>query len=196
MKAWTWIRFAQYGLSVIAIIAWGYCAKVWLSARLYQQNNARSFDRELKRKNRAAIPQTAVVPQAGSLVGKLEIPRIGVSVMIMEGTGASELNRAVGHIPGTALPGQHGNVAIAGHRDTFFRPLASIRAGDVMSITTLQGLNRYRVVFTRIVRPDNIGVLYPTGQDTLTLVTCFPFYYVGAAPMRYIIGGVQLQATE
>jgi sortase A len=94
---------------------------------------------------------------------------------------------APGHIPGTPLPGQSGNVTIAGHRDTFFRPLRLIRKNDTMKLTTLRGEDQYRVVSTDIVAPDDIHVLYPTGRNTLTLVTCYPFYYVGPAPRRFIV---------
>ncbi len=121
------------------------------------------------------------------MVGKLEIPRLGLSVMVVEGVGSDDLKRAAGHIPGTAFPGQSGNVAIAGHRDTFFRPLRLIRANDTITLRTLHGAYRYRVVSTKIVSPDDVEVLNPVGRDTLTLVTCYPFYYIGSAPQRFIV---------
>jgi sortase A len=107
--------------------------------------------------------------------------------MVVEGVDDNDLKRAVGHIPGTALPGESGNVGIAGHRDTFFRPLRSIQLDDTITVSTLQGSSRYRVVSTNVVRPEDIQVLYPTGRATLTLVTCFPFDYVGSAPKRFIV---------
>jgi sortase A len=130
---------------------------------------------------------TVATPENGGVVGRLEIPRIGVSVMVVEGADDNDLKRAVGHIPGTALPGEPGNVGIAGHRDTFFRPLRSIQRDDTITLRTLQGAYRYRVVSTNVVRPEDIEVLYPTGRDCLTLVTCFPFDYVGSAPKRFIV---------
>ena len=130
---------------------------------------------------------TVAAPENGGVVGRLEIARLGVSVMVVEGVDDSDLKRAVGHIPGTALPGEPGNVGIAGHRDTFFRPLRSIQRDDTITLSTLQGTYRYRVVSTKVVRPEDIQVLYPTGRDSLTLVTCFPFYYVGSAPKRFIV---------
>jgi sortase A len=191
MTARATMRIAQYGFAGIAIIALGYCAAVWLRARQYQQTEARYFNHELEFKSKAAIPhvipQAAVVPEEGGLIGRLEIPRIGLSVMVVEGVGGADLERAAGHIPGTALPGQRGNVGIAGHRDTFFRPLAAIHPGDTMTMGTLDGLYRYQVVSTKIVRPEDVSVLYPTGRDSLTLVTCYPFHFVGSAPLRFIV---------
>lgn len=196
MKFRAGMRIAYYALLAVAIGAWGYGAAVWWNSRQFQKSEARIFDQQLERRNRAAIlhpiPKQAAVPEAGGLLGRLEIPRIGLSAMVVEGDGAADLERAVGHIPGTALPGERGNAAFAGHRDTFFRPLAAIHPGDMMSIATLQGTYRYQVEFTRIVRPTDVSVLYPTGQDTLTLVTCYPFHYVGAAPMRFIVRAVRL----
>lgn len=196
MKPRTAMRFAQYGFLAISIGALAYCAEAWWRARLYQQRETRDFNRELAGKNGARPPrrirQAATLPREGGLVGRLEIPRVGISVMVVEGVEADDLERAAGHIPGTALPGQRGNVGIAAHRDTYFRPLAKIHSGDAMTLETLDGLYRYQVVSTQIVRPENVAVLYPTGRDALTLVTCYPFHYVGPAPMRFIVRAVRL----
>jgi sortase A len=124
---------------------------------------------------------------SGGLIGSLDIPRLGLSAIVIEGTSATSLRRAVGHITGTALPGQPGNVGISGHRDTFFRPLRNIRRNDIITLTTLFGEYRYRVVSTSIVRPDSVAELDPTRGEILTLVTCYPFYYVGPAPNRFIV---------
>jgi sortase A len=97
------------------------------------------------------------------------------------------LRHAVGHIPGTPLPGQQGNVGLAGHRDTFFRGLRNIQKDDEITLTTLHGSYRYRVDSTRIVRPEDTKVLAATADDFLTLVTCYPFYFVGPAPKRFIV---------
>ena len=125
------------------------------------------------------------------LVGRIDIARLGVSVMVMEGFDGKTLRRGAGHIPGTALPGQAGNVGISAHRDTFFRPLRNVRAGDVISVTTLDGEYQYRVVSTKVVSPRDVSVLDSTGGEVLTLVTCYPFYYVGAAPERFIVRAVR-----
>lgn len=108
-------------------------------------------------------------------------------MVVIEGTGSTTLRRAVGHFPGTALPGHRGNIGISGHRDTFFRPLRNIRKGDLITLTTLGGGYRYRVVSTKIVLPSDVSVLDSDGREILTLVTCHPFYFVGAAPDRFIV---------
>jgi len=201
MSARTWIRAARYGLTIAGLAALGYCAAVWIGAKLYQDREARRFALEAGARLEAIpaarhqprpaqlsqVSPSPVIPPDGGLVGKLEIPRIGLSVMVVEGVDSADLKRAVGHIPGTALPGESGNIGLAGHRDTFFRPLRSIHRNDSIMLRTLQGSYRYRVVSTKVVPPGDVQVLYPTGRDTLTLVTCFPFDYVGPAPRRFIV---------
>lgn len=123
----------------------------------------------------------------GAIVGRLEIPRLKVSVIVIEGVETRDLKRAVGHIPGTPFPGERGNTAVAGHRDSFFRPLRYIHLQDVITITTLRGTFTYRVVSTRAIGPKDIQVLRPTEKVTLTLITCYPFTHVGAAPRRFIV---------
>jgi sortase A len=122
--------------------------------------------------------------QEGDLFGRLEIPGVELSVMVMEGDSDRTLRLGAGHIPGTAL-------AIAGHRDTFFRPLKDIKLHDTIRLTTPDGVTEYRVVSTKIVGPKDISVLDNDSDDILTLVTCYPFYYVGPAPQRFIV-----QATK
>jgi sortase A len=121
------------------------------------------------------------------LIGRLEIPRLGLSAVLFEGTGNSTLRRAAGHIAGTALPGEPGNVGIAGHRDRLFRPLRNIQQNDIITVTRPGSEYRYRVVSTKIVSPDDVAVLDSDGHESLTLVTCYPFYFVGAAPRRFIV---------
>lgn len=123
----------------------------------------------------------------GGLIGRMEVPRLGISAIVMEGTSAPVLRRAVGHIVGTALPGRPGNVGISGHRDTFFRPLRHIEPGDIILLTTTTGEYRYRVLGISVVAPDDIAVLAPGAGETLTIVTCYPFYLVGPAPKRFIV---------
>jgi len=137
-------------------------------------------------------------PRATEILGRLQIPRLQLSVMVREGANERTLSRAVGHIPGTALPGAVGNVALAGHRDTFFRPLSNIQKDDLIHIETDQGTFTYRVESTQIVGPRDVGVLKATGGETLTLVTCYPFYYVGSAPKRFIVHatGVRTAASN
>src|SRR6202041_1284198 len=121
------------------------------------------------------------------LIGRVEIPRLGLSAMLIEGDDARTLRRAVGHIPGTSLPGQSGNIALSGHRDTFFRPLRNIRENDIIVVTTLGGEFRYRVTSMRVVSPHDVAVLKASAGEILTLVTCYPFYFAGTAPNRFIV---------
>jgi sortase A len=134
------------------------------------------------------------VPAAATdgLIGRIEIPRLLLSAVVVEGVDKTTLRRAVGHIPGTALPGQSGNVGLAGHRDTFFRSLKDVRIKDEVQFSTLKGDFKYEVVSLRVVEPDNVGVLAPSGENVLTLVTCYPFYYVGPAPKRWIVRANQV----
>jgi sortase A len=120
----------------------------------------------------------------------LRIPRIGLEVPVLEGTDDWTLNRAVGHIEDTAAPGGDGNAGIAGHRDGFFRGLKDVVAGDALEIETLRGLERYRIERTWIVNPDDVSVLDPTTVRSMTLVTCYPFYFIGSAPQRFIVRAV------
>ncbi len=189
------LRVAQYVFAAVGVLASGYWATVFVSARVFQTREAHDFARELeakvvreKRESRSvSAKEERQPPREGAVVAELGIPRLGLSTMVVEGVEDGDLKLAAGHIPGTAEPGEHGNVGIAAHRDTFFRPLRFIRKDDMIALTTLRGTSRYRVVSTKIVGPDEVQVLYPTGRDALTLVTCYPFDFVGPAPRRFIV---------
>jgi sortase A len=133
-------------------------------------------------------------PRDQNLIGRLTIPRLHLSAMVREGDGEDTLRVALGHIPGTALPGATGNIGVAGHRDTFFRALREIRQNDLIRLQSLAGTYVYRVDLTEIVTPGNVSVLRAGRQPELTLVTCYPFYYVGAAPGRFIVKARQVSA--
>jgi len=124
----------------------------------------------------------------------LRIPKVGIEAPVLEGTSDWTLNRGVGHIEDTAQPGANGNVGIAGHRDGFFRALKDITAGDLLEIETRAGVAQYRVERQWIVDPDDVSVLDPTPLPSVTLVTCYPFYFVGSAPQRFIVRAVQTSA--
>jgi sortase A len=130
-----------------------------------------------------------------SPIGRLEIPRVHISAMVAEGTSSRVLSRAVGHATGTALPGQHGNVTLAAHRDTFFRHLSEVRSGDIIEMKEPGREYRYQVRFTAVVGPKDTWVLEPTGKETLTLLTCYPFHFVGPAPDRFVIRARRLRAA-
>jgi len=123
----------------------------------------------------------------GSVLGRIEIPRVGVSALVLEGVTGSTLRRGVGHINGTPLPRLPGNLGLAGHRDTVFRGLKDIRKGDPVTLDTLDGTYHYVVDWAQVVDPDDIGVLAVSNRPELTLVTCYPFYYVGSAPERFVV---------
>jgi sortase A len=127
------------------------------------------------------------VANQGDVLGRIEIPRLGVAIAILEGTTAQTLRLGVGHIKGTALPGEPGNSGIAGHRDTFFRPLEDIRTSDEIQIQTATGISRYQVDWVRVVAPDDTEVLGAAAKNSITLITCYPFQLIGAAPERFVV---------
>jgi sortase A len=141
------------------------------------------------------------MPQLGDSVAKLIIPRLATELYVVEGDGARELRRGPGHIAGTPMPGQDGNCIIAGHRDTHFRVLKDIRKGDAIVLETGAGQYTYRVSGTQVVSPSNTASLKPTRDAELHLITCYPFYYLGSAPERFVVqarleGGSQLDAAQ
>jgi sortase A len=123
----------------------------------------------------------------GTPIGVLEIPRLGLSSVVLEGDDVAALLFGVGHLSDTPLPWHDGNSVLAAHRDTFFRPLAGIRRNDVIRFSTADAELEYVVKETMIVEPNDVGVLDATPSATLTLITCYPFDYVGPAPQRFIV---------
>jgi sortase A len=204
----TWQRIAR-GLStilfVIAVAMIGYVVKTEIDARRFQVNERRRLEQEraqLREESRRSAPSGGAVVERrpprprtfkdGEAIGEIRIARLKLSVVVAEGDSPTILRRAAGHLTGTAQPGSEGNVVIAGHRDTFFRPLKDIRAGDTIVVETPDGDFRYLVESTAIVSPTTVSVLAPTAERTLTLITCFPFYYVGSAPDRFIVRAREL----
>lgn len=132
-----------------------------------------------------------------ALIGVLEIPRVNVSVAVLEGADDRTLSIAVGHLPDTPLPWHDGNSAMAGHRDTFFRPLKDLRVGDTMRLSTFRGDFGYLVRRILIVAPEDVWVLDPDdAKVSLTLITCYPFYFVGSAPQRFIVYAERVPGQE
>lgn len=117
----------------------------------------------------------------------LRIPKIHLEVPVLEGTDARTLNRGAGWIEGTAKPGDRGNVGIAGHRDSFFRGLKDVEMNDTINLETSDGTASYVVEQIRIVKPEDVSVLDPASEPVLTLVTCYPFRFIGSAPKRYVV---------
>jgi sortase A len=158
----------------------------YLTARrmLYQIAATESF---------SATPQTSSThPKGPRLLGRITVPRLEMSAMVNEGVDEDTLALAIGHIPGTALPGAQGNVAVAAHRDTFFRPLRDLRRNDEIDFATSQGEFRYRVESLRIVNPEDVEVLRPSPEPQLTLITCYPFDFFGHAPKRFVVQARQI----
>lgn len=135
----------------------------------------------------AAGRANAVVVPALPFVGKLEIPTLALTALVVDGVDAQTLSRAVGRIPSSSRPGEAGDVALAGHRDSDFRSLGKLERGDPVILRTAYGEFRYEVESIRIVTPQRVDVLTPADHPTLTLVTCYPFHYVGPAPLRYVV---------
>jgi sortase A len=190
-------RWCQYALLLFGASALICVGLLWLDANWFQRNEMKELSRILPQPSVPAAPAIAPpnAPLPGALLGRLDIPRIGITVAVNEGLDQKTLRRAAGHVPGTALPGDSGNVVIAAHRDTFFRGLRRIRPGDTIRLKTLDGAREYRVESTSIVWPSETEVMAPTDRPTLTLVTCYPFYYIGSAPKRFIVRAELTQSS-
>jgi sortase A len=181
------MKILSYAVTALGLLSLAYWAVELGRGRLYQVHESRHFSERLPESHPAGV---LFRPSAGSAIAMLAIPRLGLSAVVVEGAGERELRLGPGHIRGTSLPGDGGNVGIAGHRDTFFRPLRFIRRNDTIKVTTHDQIRRYEVISTEIVSPDETRVLRPTGRETLTLVTCYPFNFVGSAPKRFIVRAV------
>lgn len=183
IRRWPEVLLLLAGVMGIAIWAWSHVRmavfQTWANRVLERRTGPR----------RAAHPRAKTQPaiENGALLGRLVIPRLSLRAVVREGDGADTLDVALGHIPGTALPGQPGNVGVAGHRDTLFRGLRRIAKNDTIQFQTPAGDYRYEVESTAVVKPQDVGVLGATRDPEMTLVTCYPFHYVGPAPDRFIV---------
>jgi len=169
-----------------------WCAVTIMEARYYSSLPVPSSPASAGRMLPGEGPDTNTCTRQSSLargtwVAKLEGPSVSLAATVLEGSDETTLNRAAGHIEDTALPGQRGNVAIAAHRDTIFRPVRNLHVGDPLVLTTANRVYRYRVTRLRVVDPDDVAVLDPADHSTLTLVTCYPFTFIGHAPKRFVV---------
>jgi sortase A len=189
------LQWAQRILFAAAILMLGYTGFVLVDTWVFERRETAALARFVPTERATT---GVVMPTIGphGLIGRMEVSRLNISVVVVEGTSNKSLRRAIGHIAGTALPGQPGNVGIAGHRDTFFRPLRNIQHDDVITLTTSNGEYRYRVVSTKVVSPDNVAVLDSDQDEVLTLVTCYPFYFVGPAPDRFIVRAARMVTSS
>jgi sortase A len=205
----SFLRWTRNVFLLIGVLALSYAGFALIDSKLYQAYLTWRFQQALKEvasptdgdearhasaspkalaeADRARTESPGTTVREGAPLGRIEIRRIGLAAMILEGTEEGTLHLAVGHIPGTPLPGQPGNVALAGHRDTFFRALRNIRKDDEITLTTLAGSYRYQVDSMKVVEPEETDVLDNGNGDFLTLVTCYPFSFVGSAPRRFIV---------
>jgi sortase A len=189
------LAWSQYLLLIAGFCALGYCAIVTCALAGFQARArerlqksgpfivARSVAPNPVRPTRALLEEDSGL----ALVGRVEVPRIHLSAMVAEGSSSRVLRLAVGHVPGTALPWQHGNVGLVAHRDTFFRRLGELHTSDLIRLAMPEGEYTYRVTFTDVVNPNETWVLQPATGNTLTLVTCYPFHFVGPAPERFVV---------
>jgi sortase A len=176
-----YLRWIEYACWIAAAVLLGWFLFVLADTLIFQRVQSRRL---------AALHQETVAPvqlHPGELLGKLTIPSIGLSAVILEGDDDATLRHALGHIPGTSLPDGSGTVGLAGHRDTFFRNLGRLRPNEIIALETPGGTYHYRVASTSIVAPSSVEVLSPQGRPSLTLVTCYPFHYIGPAPKRYVV---------
>jgi sortase A len=194
------VRWSRRLLFLIGFLALTYVSVTLIEARLYQASAEQSLETQILQNkvtvgaslltfcpSGGCLPEAKPVVRKGDVLGLMDIPRLGLTVAVLQGTSSRILRLGAGHIEGTPLPGEPGNSAIAGHRDTFFRDLKDIHPNDEIRLQTATTLLRYEVDWVKVVDPDDLSVLAPSTEPALTLVTCYPFYLVGPAPMRFVV---------
>ncbi len=189
------MRAVRYTCLIFAVALLGSFCYSFFEREIYQTYDGWKFD------HRPAPVEDPVVANhakktsapAEGAIGRISIPRLHLSAMVREGVDDVTLQRAVGHVPASPLPGQRGNVALAGHRDTFFRGLKDLNPKDEIDFSTYHGDVQYRVESMMIVEPRNTSVLAADSGNTLTIVTCYPFEYIGNAPKRFVVRAKQIQ---
>ena len=181
------LRAAQYFFLAAGIVALGYSSYAVLDRYYFQDVETSAFESIRAPVALPAIEANPIAIADGGVIGEIEVPRLKLKAVVVQGDSEKLLQRAIGHLPETALPGEPGNVSLAGHRDGLFRPLRNVQPGDTITLRTADREFQYEVEWTAIVPPTAVQVIQPTSEPALTLVTCFPFYYVGAAPARFVV---------
>jgi sortase A len=195
-----YLEFVLWLAAVVGLSVW---TAATLSAKLGARHAIAHFNNVAAVARASALPdqhlwspvrvrawQESLTREAAPL-GVLRIPRLAIEAPVLEGTDDWTLNRGVGHIADTAAVGARGNSGLAGHRDGFFRALKDVTPGDRIELETLDGVRTYLVERTWIVSPEDVSVLDPVDARAITLVTCYPFYFVGSAPQRFIVRAVE-----
>jgi sortase A len=185
-----WISAVGAVVCVLGVLAEGRIYQSYLNSKFDEDIATRqilSYTRDQAKSVPAMVAAESRPSGPLPYIGRLEVPRLRMSVMVLDGVDNRTLRRGAGHIPGTAWPGQAGNVAVAGHRDTFFRALEGIQKNDRISFQMTNGDYEYVVESIRIVEPNAVDVLANPGHPVLTLITCYPFYFVGPAPKRFVV---------
>lgn len=183
------LRGACYFFLAFGILSLGYAGFILADSHRYQALEIKKFEQQ----GRLSEPHLLV---EGEVIGEIQVPRLGLTAVVVQGDSAATLRHAVGHMAKSPLPGEWGNVALAGHRDTLFRPLRGIQVDDEIRFKTIEQNFKYVVESMEVVDPTNIQVLKPTSGHDLTIITCFPFYYVGPAPKRFIVRARQIEVQR
>lgn len=218
------LRWLEGGILLVGLLLLGSWSRNYLASSAYQASESRKLDAAIEGDGSEPLAPVALaaafasapaagppapgpvaagppnrvtqpIPLAPGVLGRIEIPRLRISAMVAEGVDMKTLGLAVGHIPSTALPGSPGNCALAGHRDTFLRGIGKVRNNDIVRLVTPAQTYTYRVEWGKIVEPTQVDVLDSTSVRTLTLVTCFPFEFIGHAPKRFIVRARQVAAV-
>jgi sortase A len=205
------LQVVEILLWIVAVASVGYCSVAYASAAIHQHRektilNAARAEYEFgpwaastRAADSALVDSTPARPSDAEdygVLGTIEIPRLGISSVVEEGVDSSTLWEAVGHLPGTAMPGQNGNSALASHRDTYFRGLGEVQTGDLIVFRSPTASFRYRVGSTRIVDANATDALPDSATPTLSLITCYPFRYLGPAPKRFIVTASEDSASQ
>ena len=176
-------------LALIGVALLGYVGETLLESEVREVVGNHRLERAWAKATQKTSDPGAVArrPEMGDLIGRLEIPRLEISALVAEGAAEGTLRTGIGHLPHTPLPGEPGNAGLAAHRDTHFRALRDVRIGDRIQLRSWSGETEFEVTATHIVMPKDVSVLDPTPEPTLTLITCYPFGYIGNAPKRFVV---------